>query len=207
MASIKNHNLPIDLKNFLLPWTFKIVETNQFIYDECMGRQGIFEQLFPKYESFMSNEYDFCIWSTPKELYKENIKENGPLWYQDAITYWDIVETFVKRWLDIFLNLISLTELQIVENWLTEFYGFVLDTTESLKQLLTRLIWTMTFFNQHVSINGMYLADKKELLMYYASMTKEQVIKSLWKLQNLKYKDVCIEFENVVESLELKCCF
>jgi len=224
MATIKKYKLPNDLKNFLLPWTFKIVKTNQFIYNECMCKGGIFEQLFPKYESFMSNEYDFCVWSNPIEMYNNNSLENvmAPSWYGDAITYWNVVETFVKKWLEIFLNTVSLGELQIVENWLTEFYGFVLDLTESLRQVLTRLLWTMTFFSSHVSINGLYsiLSDKKDLLIYYASMTEQpapQVIGSLWKLQDLRYKEIWIEFENVVESLEfnalgllggeLKCCF
>jgi hypothetical protein len=207
-------HLPIDLKKFLLPFTFNIINANQFIYDYYMPSHGIFKDIldFPNYHEYMSNEYDFCIPSTPREMYElNNLKfaPNVPIWYHDAMIYWDIVETFVNKWVNIFLNKISFQEIAVTEEWLTSLTGIFLELKPALIDILTKIIWNITFFQHFIEIKKFYtnIPTLRQGLIYYSSMNKfisPFIIGDLWKTQDPCMKDIFIEFSTVLESLEFK---
>ena len=143
---------------------------------------------------FLTNEYDFYVWENPREMASNNLSNQIlPVWYQDAIIYWDVVCWFVERWVQIFSND---ADLQIVENWLLEMTGFIMDVQTSLKDLLSRLVWSTTFFNHYVSISSVYLG-------YYSQPNKSvYIISNLWMTMPSKYQIIWKEFERCVESLE-----
>jgi hypothetical protein len=225
--------MPLNIKNFFLPFLYKTQEVNDRAYEILTNEGGLVNRIFGLSTSGLRKYYDFACDSFMYESPLEMSCVNTPL-KKDLLHYWSLYSVFCNKLVEQIRN-------EIIDTvWLADFISYLRKFTKgliipkndmftNLKRIMTALMFNASVWHEYVGNISRYLIDpeitsckifkSKPNLVYdteqnyiqavfLASITSVQnmpkISDDLWKLQTNSVKDIWKELQATLKSTEFK---